>query len=63
MTEKELYEAAYAMEREGGGFASAIAIAFYRADKENRKLLLQSFMPLFERFYNISRRQEQAQQG
>jgi hypothetical protein len=50
MTETELYEAAYQMEVMGGGFASAIALAFYRADGHNRKRLLYAFGDLFERF-------------
>lgn len=51
MTETELYEAAYAMERIGGGFASAVANAFFRADGDNKKRLLCAFGDLFEKFY------------
>lgn len=51
MTETELYEAAYAMDRIGGGFASAVANAFFRADTDNRKRLLAAFGDLFEKFY------------
>ena len=50
MTEQALYKAAYAMDREGGGFASAIANAFFRADTDNRKRLLAAFGDLFEKF-------------
>ena len=50
MTEIELYEAAYVMDRQGGGFASAIANAFFRADGHNRKKLLYAFGDLFVQF-------------
>jgi hypothetical protein len=50
MTETELYEAAYVMDRQGGGFASAIANAFFRADGHNRKKLLYAFGDLFVQF-------------
>lgn len=50
MAEKELYEAAYVMDRQGGGFASAIANAFFRADGHNRKKLLYAFGDLFVQF-------------
>ena len=53
MTEGELYEAAYEMDRIGGGFASAIADAFYRADATNRKRLLYAFGDLFVQFAPI----------
>lgn len=53
MTERALYQAAYAMDREGGGFASAIANAFFRADKHNRKKLLYAFGDLFVQFAPI----------
>lgn len=47
MTESELYDAAYNMERIGGGFAKAIARAFYAADSYNRRLILETFGHLF----------------
>lgn len=43
-------EAAHAMEREGGGFASAIATAYYRADSSNRARLVAAFQDLFARY-------------
>ncbi len=46
-----LLKAARLMEAEGGSFAGHIARAFYVADGTNRDLLLQSFSPLFEKFY------------
>jgi hypothetical protein len=50
MTDSQLYEAAYEMDRSGGGFASAIANAFFRADGDNQKRLLAAFGDLFEKF-------------
>lgn len=50
MTDEELYEAAYVMDRIGGGFASAVANAFFRADGYNRKRLLYAFGDLFVQF-------------
>jgi hypothetical protein len=50
MTERQLYEAAYEMDRSGGGFASAVANAFFRADGYNRKRLLFAFGDLFVQF-------------
>jgi hypothetical protein len=50
MSEDELLIAARRMEREGGGFASAIALAFFRADSTNQVLLVNAFGHLFERY-------------
>lgn len=50
MTDRELYEAAYAMESYGGSFAASIAQAFFHADKDNKARLLAAFGDLFERF-------------
>ena len=50
MTESQLFKAAHRMEREGGGFASAIALAFFRADSTNQVLLIDAFADLFERY-------------
>jgi hypothetical protein len=50
MTESQLFQAAHRMEGEGGGFASAIAQAYFRADSHNAKLLVNAFGHLFERF-------------
>lgn len=52
MTDRELYEAAYAM-RSGGSFACTIAEAFFHADKHNRKRLLYAFGDLFVQFAPI----------
>jgi hypothetical protein len=48
MSDQELHRAAQNMERYGGGFATAIAKAFYVADTDNRRLLLGAFGHLFE---------------
>jgi hypothetical protein len=50
MSERELFKAAHRMEREGGGFASAIAQAYFRADSTNAVLLVNAFGHLFERY-------------
>ena len=50
MTDSELYEAAMLMRERGGGFASCIAEAFFRADSHNKRRLLYAFGDLFERF-------------
>lgn len=58
MTERQLYEAAYEMDRSGGGFASAVANAFFRADGYNRKRLLFAFGDLFVQFAPIHEHNE-----
>jgi hypothetical protein len=50
MSESELFQAAHRMQDEGGGFASAIALAFFRADSTNQVLLVNAFGHLFERY-------------
>lgn len=50
MSESDLYAAAYQMEAMGGGFASAIATAFFRADSVNKQRLIQAFPELFEKY-------------
>lgn len=59
MTEDELYSAAHIMHKYGGGFASCIAEAFFRADGHNRKRLLFAFGDLFVQFAPI----EETNQG
>ena len=48
MTEDQLFQAARMM-RSMGSFAGAIADAFFAADANNRKALVQAFKGLFER--------------
>ena len=49
-TPEQLHAAAHEMDRIGGGFASAIANAYFRADLHNRRKLLDAFGDLFEKF-------------
>lgn len=42
--------AAHRMSREGGGFAGAIADAYFRADSHNKTRLVEAFRDLFDRF-------------
>jgi len=42
--------AAHEMQSSGGGFASALAEAFFRADSHNRARILSAFGDLFERY-------------
>ena len=51
----ELTRAAELMDRIGGGFASSIAQAFYRADASNRARLVAAFPDLFDRYRDIAR--------
>jgi len=44
--------AAHRMSREGGGFAGAIADAYFRADSTNKTRLVEAFRDLFDRFAN-----------
>ena len=55
MTHDELLNAALRMERYGGSFAEAIAVAFYRADAYNTQRLVDAFPELFERYYNFGK--------
>jgi len=49
-TNEQLHAAAHLMDRTGGSFASAIAQAYFRADKDNTERLLAAFGHLFERY-------------
>jgi hypothetical protein len=51
----ELTRAAELMDRIGGGFASSIAQAFYRADASNRARLVAAFPHLFDRYRDMAR--------
>jgi predicted nucleic acid-binding protein len=55
MTHDELLNAARCMERYGGSFAEAIAVAFYKADAYNTQRLVDGFPELFERYYNFGK--------
>ena len=51
MTDAQLHEAAGYLETRMGGFANAIALAYYRADSGNQRKLVEAFADLFERAY------------
>ena len=51
MTHEQLHEAAGYLETKEGGFANAIALAYYRADSDNQRKLVEAFGDLFERAY------------
>ena len=51
MTDAQIREAAGYLETREGGFANAIALAYYRADSENQRRLVEEFKNLFERAY------------
>ena len=50
MTEKQLFDAAYEMQKQGGHFARAIAEAYFFADSQNRATLVDAFKDLFARY-------------
>lgn len=50
MSDDDLYKAAHNMDKYGGGFASTIARAFFRADSVNRVRVINAFPELFERY-------------
>ena len=49
------HKAAKTMERMGGGFASALALAYFRADSDNQARILGAFPDLFEKYRRIAR--------
>jgi hypothetical protein len=48
------HRAAQTMENLGGGFASALARAYFRADSDNRARILGAFPDLFEKYRRIA---------
>ena len=50
MTDEQLHAAAKHLDMEGG-FASAIADAYFAADSTNRRILTDAFGSLFKRAY------------
>jgi 2-oxo-4-hydroxy-4-carboxy--5-ureidoimidazoline (OHCU) decarboxylase len=42
-------------QRMGGGFASALALAYFRADSDNQARILGAFPDLFEKYRRIAR--------
>jgi len=61
------HRAAQLMEKIGGGFASALALAYFRADGTNQARILGAFGDLFELYRNRAfeelAREEQARQA
>jgi len=61
------HRAAQLMEKIGGGFASALALAYFRADGTNQARILGAFGDLFEVYRNRAfeelAREEQARQA
>ena len=61
------HRAAALMQRIGGGFASALGLAYHRADLGNQARILGAFGDLFEKFRNldfeIREREDQARQA
>lgn len=49
------HRAARYMERMGGGFASALAVAYYRADSDNKARIVGAWPDLFEKYRRIAR--------
>ena len=52
LTYEQLFKAAKTMEKVGGGFANAIALAFFRADSVNAGKIIQAFGDLFVKFHD-----------
>ena len=50
------HRAAQAMDIWGGGFASALAVAYFRADADNQARMLAAWPNLFERYRQMARR-------
>ncbi len=48
------HRAAQTMERMGGGFAAALALAYYRADGDNQARILAAFPELFAKYRRIA---------
>jgi hypothetical protein len=51
LTDEQLYHAAKTMFAYGGGFASALSEAFFKADSSNKRKLLDAFEELFLRYH------------
>jgi len=58
LTYDQGHKAAQLMEEMGGGFASAIAWAFYKADLHNASILLEAYEEMFHRFYELAMARE-----
>lgn len=58
LNEEELHAAAYLMQQTGGGFAQRLAALYYVADSHNRARLLYAFGDLFDKFYDVYRKEK-----
>jgi hypothetical protein len=58
LTYEQGHKAARLMEQVGGGFASAIAQAFYRADSHNASIMLEAYGDMFHRYYDMAMERE-----
>ena len=54
LTYDQGHKAARLMEEMGGGFACAIAKAFYVADSHNSRILLEAYEDMFMRYYDMA---------
>ena len=48
------HRAAKAMEKWGGGFASALAVAYFHADADNKARILAAWPNLFEHYRRMA---------
>ena len=62
MNDRE-HKAVDAMARFGGGFVSALALAWRRADSENQSRLREAFPELIEQYSEIAADPEHAARG
>ncbi len=48
------HQAAKTMEKMGGSFAAALAVAYFHADSDNKARILGAFSDLFEKYRQIN---------
>jgi hypothetical protein len=53
INQDDAFKAAQNMERMGGGFEKAIAVAFFRADGDNSRRLREAFPHIFEKNFRL----------
>jgi hypothetical protein len=54
------HQAAKTMEKIGGSFAAALAVAYFHADGDNKARILGAFSDLFEKYRQINTEELQA---
>jgi len=54
--DEQNHRAARLMEKIGGGFASALAVAYFRADADNQARILAAWPDLFERYRRMDQK-------